>query len=138
MHEKEGKVGISELSKLRSQHQLLCYAIQKISSAYQLVIFISTAYYIFEVTFSLYNTSQVIILSLRQLNTQNHFILFNANMSWALLLVYNFSHLAWQCENLATEVVPKITKLLYILKLLNSIEQKNKRLSSSTGTLLKG
>jgi hypothetical protein len=110
LHVKKGEVGISELSKLRAQHELLCCTIQKISSAFQLVLFISTTYYILEVTFSLYNSLQIIILSLRQWNTQSIVIGINANLSWALLLAFNFAHLAWQCEQLAIEVFQKVTQ----------------------------
>jgi hypothetical protein len=89
---------------LRDQHELLCDTIKKISSANQLVLFISTTYYILEITFSLYNTSQIIISSLHQWNTRSIIIGINANLSWALLLAYNFAHLAWQCEKLSVEV----------------------------------
>jgi hypothetical protein len=103
-NEKKGEVGISELGNLRAQHEFLCSALENISNAFQLVIFISTAFYIFEVTFSIYATLQVIISSLRDWNIQRIVIGVTANFSWALLLVYNFSQLAWQCEQLAIEV----------------------------------
>jgi hypothetical protein len=109
LHEKKGDVGISELSMLRAQHGLLCYAIQKMSGAYQLVIFISTAFYVLEVTFSLYNALLVFIVTVRAWDTQTIIIFIHANLLWAVLLIYNFSHLAWQCEKLATEV--KLSKI---------------------------
>jgi hypothetical protein len=104
IHEEKDALDISELSKQRTQHEFLCNTIRKISSAYQLVLFISTTFYIFEVTYSMYNTIQLIISPPSQWDTLQIFIVINANLIWAVFLVYNLSYLAWQCEKLATEV----------------------------------
>jgi hypothetical protein len=101
---KKGDMCIYELSKLRRHHELLCCAIQKMNSGYQPVVFISTAFYMLEVTFSLYKALLVFIVTVRAWDTQTIIIFIIANLLWAILLMYNFAHLAWQCEKLATEV----------------------------------
>jgi len=101
---KDGDLGISELSMLRVQHDCLCYTIQKISSAHQFVLFISTAFYIFELTYITYNTLQYFITPQRFWNTIAIVFIIYANFFWILLLIFSLSHLAWQCEKLAAEV----------------------------------
>jgi hypothetical protein len=67
-------------------------------------MFISSTFYILEVTYGMYNTLRLILSPPIQWNTLTIFIVVTANLIWAVLLVYALSHLAWQCEKLATEV----------------------------------
>jgi hypothetical protein len=119
---------------LRVQHDLLCYTIQKISSAHQFVLFISTAFYIFELTYITYNTLQYFITTQRFWNTIAIVFIIYANLIWILLLICSLSHLAWQCEKLATEVkFSQINEHNYFIankKLDSSSEEPNTRFSA--------
>lgn len=69
-------MSISELAKLRCLNETLCNVIKTISSTYQLVIFLSSTFFNFEATFSLYTTLIVFISTVRKWSPQQIFIAF--------------------------------------------------------------
>jgi len=93
----------SELAKLRSRHASIFSVVHKTNRVYQLVLFLSTIFCVFDTIFCFYAVFNRIIawMQFRSGKSQLEAVL---NLIWGSLLMINLAHLAWHCEQAVKEV----------------------------------